>query len=592
MAVRPRLNDQTTLDLRHGGSIPPSLCPAFEEVALRCRGPFNDAVARLSAPQESKLIWWVQGPPSRNTLASPFFHNFCVIHFVRHLVDLRKFEFHEIRVDSPALKDILVRILSSAGIRGCVVRGHGNLRRISLRLKYGWIAPPFFFVRRVIQYWFVRSTRRPADAALPSRPVILIDTFVTADYATTDRWYGELWRHLSEDLKADTRFVPTIIGTPLSRYRATCVLLRNGPRGVFIKDDFLTLRDLLGAGCFRRQAMALRIPRVEVLGFDLSALVREELETSRDVPTIMESLITYRFIARLAQCGVKVRLAIDWFEGHAIDKAWNLAWHQYYPRVKRIGYRAFESFPFYLCSYPTPEERVSGVLPNVIAVQGVGTTSTVREFISDLKVVVIPSFRAQYVWEFDLARRQRTDFFSVLVALPISIDSAVRIINKLLDTDDAGSAESRPFRYVFKPHPTVSAERVTARLARTLRPNMEFTSERSFGRLLAESNLLVTEASSTCLEALACGVPVVVVLNETGLTFDPLPASIPSIMFKRVRTSADLMNAVTHFSTLPEEVIDEQRAHSANIRLEYFEPITPDGVSRLMDVDGTHGAAA
>ena len=592
MTVRQSTEVARTLDLRFHGSIPATLCAVFEDVAYRCRAPFNEAVTCLSAPHGCSLLWWVQGPPSRNTLASPFYHNFCSIHFVRRLVDEHRLEFHGILVDSPALKGILDSLLAAAGIRDCRVRVHRNLLTFAIGIKTRWFSIPLYSLRRALQYALARSTRRSPGLSRPIRPVVLIDTFVTAAYATTDRWYGGLWNLLDEDLRADTRYVPTIVETPLSRHRATCAALRNGARNVFIKDDFLEPSDLAGASLFRGQVRALAIPRVEACGFDLSELVREELETSRDIPTIMESILTYRFVGRLRQRGVKVRLAIDWFEGQAIDKAWNLGFRDHYPEAKRIGYRAFESFPFYLCSYPIPVERASGVLPDVMAVQGTGTIATVREFLPDLEVIVIPSFKAQYVWEYDLTHRKPAAVFTVLAALPISIDSGVRIVRKLLDIRDALPAGRLPVRYVIKPHPIVPAERIICRLGRGMPGDMTFTNEPSFGRLLADSNLLVTEASSTCLEALASGVPVVIIENETGLTYDPVPAAIPQAMFRRVRSSADLVDAIAHFATLPEGAVDEQRAHSKKIRADYFEPITPDGMSRFMDMETIRGEVA
>lgn len=569
-----------------------SLCAAFEEVAHCCRAPFNEAVTRLSASHGSNLFWWVQGPPSRNTLASPFFHNFCSIHFVRRLIDERHLEFQGILVDSPVMKGFLESLIAAAGIGDCHVRIHRNLRTFAVGIKTRWVSIPLYSLRRALQYFLARSTRRSLFAIMPNRPVVLIDTFITAAYATTDRWYGELWSQLSDDLKRDTWYVPTVVETPLFRQWATYAALRNGSRNFCIKDDFLEPSDLADASLFRRQLRALIIPRVEACGFDLSPLVREELHTTRDIPTIMESILTYRFVGRLRQRGVQVRLAIDWFEGQAIDKAWNLAFKDYYPETKRTGYRVFESFPFYLCSYPIPIERASGVLPDTMALQGRGSVDTVREFFPDLEVIVIPSFKAQYVWEVDLACRKPAAVLTVLVALPISIDTGLRIIRKLLDIRDAVPSGRLPVRYVIKPHPTVPAERIIRRLERRMPSHIAFTSESSFGRLLADSNLLVTEASSTCLEALACGVPVVIIANETGLTYDPVPATIPQAMFRRVRSSADLVDAIVHFANLPEERLSEHRAHSKKIRADYFEPITPDGIRRFMDVEKTRAEVA
>jgi hypothetical protein len=45
------------------------------------------------------------------------------------------------------------------------------------------------------------------------------------------------------------------------------------------------------------------------------------------------------------------------------------------------------------------------------------------------------------------------------------------------------------------------------------------------------------------------------------------------------------MDAITHFATLPEDAIDELRVQSKKIRVDYFEPITLDGIRRFMDLE-------
>ena len=64
-----------------------------------------------------------------------------------------------------------------------------------------------------------------------------------------------------------------------------------------------------------------------------------------DMNTVIESILTYCFIGRFHQAGKKVRLAIDWFEGQALDKAWNMGFKNFFPKTKRIGDRPTESFP-------------------------------------------------------------------------------------------------------------------------------------------------------------------------------------------------------------------------------------------------------
>ena len=47
---------------------------------------------------ESNIDWWVLSPPSRNTYASPLFHNFCCIKFLTETLDNDEFQISSILV--------------------------------------------------------------------------------------------------------------------------------------------------------------------------------------------------------------------------------------------------------------------------------------------------------------------------------------------------------------------------------------------------------------------------------------------------------------------------------------------------------------
>ncbi len=573
------------LDLRFHGSLPSSLCAEFEEVAYSCRGPFNDMVTRLSAPNMSNLDWWVQGPASRNTFASPFFHHFCCLNFVQHLMAKRRFNFDVVVVDSPGVKKAIESILRSTAKLNCVVRFPRGSYAVLRFLRTSYAALLFFFLRRLFQYVAARTTRGLSRARVTSGPLTLIDTFATAAHVSDDRWYGALWTSLSERQRAQTYFVPSVVNTPLRFMRRAYTELREGSRNVLVKDDFLSVTDIIRAFLYRARRYKISLPPVCVCGSDIALLAREELVGNRDIPTVVDSLLTYRFIERLNQNGVRVKLAIDWFEGQVIDKAWNLGFKHHYPDARRIGYRAFESFPFYLCSYPIPVEIDAGVVPDVFAVQGRGTIPTVREFVPDLDVIVIPSFKSQHVWDdgHEPGARDCGETFVALVALPISEYAAARIVERLFEALVGVRVEGRDVRYIVKPHPTVDARRVLDRISRPLPAEVIFSSEQSFGRLLRQSDLLITEASSTCLEALAVGLPVIIMANETGLTYDPVPAAIPRFVCRKARTRNELIEAIASFAARSAHEIEEQRAIGNRIRADYFEPVTDEGVARLMN---------
>lgn len=578
--------ENQVLDLRFHGEMPIEICPVFERVAHDSRAPFNEVVATLSLPHDDNVDWWVQGPASRNTLASPFFHNYCCLLLICHLMEEGAFDFPMVVVDGPAIARLIRSVLTAYGDERCKVKVSRDLKTLAKRIKTRFFSTPVLCARRLCQYYVARSTRRPGDGLYSARPMVLIDTFVSAAYPSEDRWYGILWDNLTDVMREEAHFLPTVVDTPLTKMRPMYAALRRSARQVLVKDDYLLLGDLAYAFQYRRRMTALDIPQVKFRDLDISGLVREEMELNADVPTIIESILTYRSIARLSQSGRDVRLAIDWFEGQVIDKAWNLAVRRYYPKARRVGYRAYESFPFYLCSYPTLAEKQAGVIPDAIAVQGRRTAITVKEFLPDLEVILVPALRTQHVWRWRRPERVGTPDFNVLVTLPISVETSVRIVQLLLATEASVNVQGRRVRYVIKPHPSVGERPVAMRIRDPLPDTVSFSREPSFLQLLGHAELLITEASSTCLEALAVGVPVIVMANQKGLTYDPVPATIPRLLFRRVISSGELVEAIRHFANPTADAVAQQRIEAERIRADYFELVTREGIDRLMGARG------
>ena len=294
--------------------------------------------------------------------------------------------------------------------------------------------------------------------------------------------------------------------------------------------------------------------------------------------------MTYRFIDRFHQADKKVRLAIDWFEGQALDKAWNMGFNNYFPNTKRIGYRPTESFHFYLCTYPIQIEKEAHVIPDVIALQGKGNVWSVKKFLPNLSTIIIPSFKCQYVWEF-IGNKSSQSKYRILVTLPISINYSILIIDRLINVCNAIAIQNNDeaLELVIKPHPAQPLKKIKNNLPEF--PNyISLTEEKSFVELLFSANLLITEASSTCLEAMACGIPVIMMENEEGLTYDPIPIGISEKMYRKVMSQDHLKEALKYFINLTPEKIKQQQIISEGIRKDYFEPLSKDGIDRFLDI--------
>ncbi|MBU2510532.1 glycosyltransferase [bacterium] len=569
-----------TLDLCFNHKLNIEVSDLFNAISNQLRSEFNNLVADISSPFKTNLDWWVQGPASRNTFASPFFHNFCSLHLIKKLIDQKRFIYECILVDSSSRRHLVEAILRDNNVK-CHVKSHrGALRD---RIKRHFIVPALAG-KKIIQLFIARGSGRINVEELKEKQLVLIDTFMMSDYTEDDRWYGKLWPNLPEKMKDTTYFVPTIVQIPVRKMAQTYRELRQNVRNFLIKEDFLSLGDILYAVRHQRRVKKIRIKSVTVLGYDISSLIENELYHNRDLLTVIESILTYRFVHNIRKTGLRVRLAIDWFEGHAIDKAWNSAFNTVYPGVKTIGYRAFESFPLYLCSYPIQIEKDSGVLPDVMAVQGKGTISTVREFLPELNVIVIPSFKATYVWDFKKKNRKENQI-SALVTLPISLKTSARIIQQLVEADAFVRKENRSIVYTIKCHPTQNVELVKSSLDILLSNSFLFTTEKLLSPLIHQADLLISEASSCCLEALACGIPVIMLENQEGWTFDSIPAGIPKEIVRKIRTISQFAQAIDYFMNVDGETLEKWHKLGQKIRSDYFEPLSNGGLARFFDVE-------
>jgi len=577
------------LDLRFNGKLDPTTSILFNVVSNERRAGFNEFVSDLSVQNINSVDWWVEGPASRNTVSSPLFHRYCCLFLVLKLIEKNDFSFNEIIVDSKQFGQVLSQILKDKSVYdvNVLIDNHSSYFKRSIVKQL--LLMPGLFCKILLRFIVVRITRRQQVLKETSRPLVLIDTYMLPAYINSDRWYGSLWKNLTPEQQNLVYFVPTIVITSIWKFFSIYTCLRNNERNFLIKEDYLKFTDILYAFGVRKRLHKLKIAGLKVEGYDFSAIVRSELLNNRDMLTVLEALLLYRFIERLSKTSIKIRLSIDWFEGQAMDKAWSLGFNNFFPESKRVGFRAFESYPFYLCSYPIPVEKRAGVIPEVFAVQGKGTIPTVQEFFPDVDVIVVPSFRSEHVWDisenYSDLNNYNQEVFHVLVTLPIKLLTGIQIIKELLNvTKTLPIYTYQQIKFVFKIHPASTVNEEFNNLITNFPPNFYLTKEKSFPLLIEKTDLLISEASSTCLEALARGVPVIVIQNKEGLTYNPIPSAIPEQLYMSVSSAEQLIFAIEKYINRTPIQKEQQWNSGKWVRENYFEPVTQEGVNKLLYV--------
>ena len=568
------------LDIRFHGKLTSDVSLQFNKIANEKRSDFNDFIAEISRPHIENLDWWVEGPASRNTYSSSLFHNFCAMHLLNHLIQDKCFSYDIVIVDSPHLAFAIESLLRKLSIKQCKVICKNSFKDNLKRYVKRNLLIYFLLFHKCFQIIVVKFL-------IPNNtyniPMVLIDTFLMPGYIDSDRWYGTLWENLSRKQKLETFFVPTLV---LTKFKDIISIYKNANSSncnYIFKENFLKLNDIIFAFRHKKRLKKIRFDDINVLSCNFSNLIEDELNNNIDINSVLESILTYRFINNIKLKGFKVKLVIDWFEGQSLDKAWNMGFKFFYPKIKTIGYRPNESFPLYLSSFPTLAEKQAKVIPDIFAIQGKATEITLKEFMPKMKTILIPSFKSQYVWDFKRKEANNNQKI-ILIPLPISIKSSKDIIERLLEAFNLDSFKSSKITLLFKPHPAQELKKLKSNLVDF--PNyISFTKEKSFIKLLISTSLLITEASSTCLEAMACGVPVIMMENQEGLIFDSIPSTISEKIYRKVRTKNQLIQAIKYFIFLDINDVNQLELEGKKVRKNYFEPITKNGINRFFKSD-------
>jgi len=530
-------------------------------------------IDRLSSRHKDNLDWWVSGPASRNTLASPLFHYCCVLLL---LLELRKtkVEFEEIEVDSVALQAIIKEQILNGdeSIPVCLhpLSARARLKK-KLLLLYALLYTPLLNLLPHLLITLLRYRPRiPRQGKLT-----LVDVFSDGRHIGAERYFPHLLDHLSADRRKFVFFVPTFVQPDilkLLRYIPTS--FRRLPNRIY-KECFLKWRDYLHAWLHWYRVRKLKIEACRFASLELSALVKEELRAFQVYDSSFKAILNHCFAKRLKAAGVQLNLVIDWFENQSIDRGWNSGFRRYYAAVPTKGYQGYTVSPHYLCISPSPMEVRCQMVPHKLAVMGAALRSPATRFAPLMKTEIAPAFRFSDVWNPSWENITAGNF-AILVALPIAFRDVVYILDLVIKA--AGEA-AKEIEWRVKPHPAQNTQGLLPRYLRSS-ANIKTVAGR-YEDWLEKSDLVVSTFSSVCLETLARGIPVAVIDNPRGPSQNPLPDHVDRRLVRTCRTAADLVAAIAALRAIP---IKDRLAIGRAIRQDHFTPVTTKGVRRFLDL--------
>ena len=547
-----------------------------DNIAEKIRREYVSYLIKIGKDNEKNIDWWVLNFVSRNTLISRLFQNICFL----TLLDERLKEgytYDEIVVNSLALKKTIKK----------------NYYKYHFKVSYKGIGTLHVYLRKINSYFKVfkqissrflaaRLTRKYKRIIKTDKVLTLLDVFIFRNSFDKgiylDRYYPKLLEYIDSNEKEYMYYVPTFYG--IKRYKEIFIEMRKSRQNFLLKEDYLKFKDYLFALLYPLRINKLKIKYRDFSGLDIYPLIREEMGYDRVSHSSVYSLLNYRFPARLKEYGIKLNVIIDWFENQVIDHGFNSGFRKYYPESKLIGYLGAPLMDNYLSLYPTKQERICEVIPEEIDVIGNGYVSMVKEFCPDLHVKVAPALRYSEVWN---GRNYFPDKqkYSILVALPILMDVSDEILDIVLEA--ACSINIKNCIFNIKPHPACDIKKLSNKWNNKLPEMFKFV-DGDFNAYIDKSDVLISSASTACLETLAKGIPVIVIGNSLGLTQLSIPRSVDKNIWKLCYSVNNVVEAIKLYSKKDNRIVNMYKIIGKEIRDNFFEPVTELGIRKFLSL--------
>jgi hypothetical protein len=535
------------------------------------REDFNLLVASILT-ENNQPYWLLSSIVSREPDYSPLFFRCCNLELVKFNID------NNLDLEKIVLYD---KVLYK------VIKKYSYSKRLKLIVEYkSEIFMPFkniyFQIRNIFRSLIIIMlvllaklfTKKNQFSAKTSFILMSTHIFKNSIYNLNkfdyeDRYYPNLFHYLNNSIQNKILFVPGFPGGP-QNYVNLFRKLKLSEINFLIKDNLLHLSDYLYAFSSSFKTLFLNIPKTFFREVEIQSLIKSELRSFVFDYKTIEALLNYRFVYRLSKEKLNVEMFVDWHENHLSSKGFMLGFNKFLPNIVTIGYQGIiDSSAQKINLHPTVFERLSMLSPKTYSVIGKGLVKNFKEFDNDINVTVGPSFRYNYLWS-EKKLNRKLEVFNILVALPISLTEA-NLILELLDETFKFLPSSLSLKAQVKCHPTYNPSKIK-KLTYIQDERVEFV-EGSFVDIIYDTSLLISGASTTCIEAMTIGVPVVVSGSKAGVINTSIPNSIPTIFYRTITDSNELAEFI---QTL---IIRNENHNNELLREDYFKRADKDSVA-------------
>lgn len=560
---------------------------ALQQVAAALRGPFVDWVVALRRRSPGGVRWWASRFAERNTYVSPLFRHLCLVRLALDALAGQNAP-HLVVSDNWAV----LRTIAEQAANGGPVTGPRWLPEAVERARWGI---------RFCGAWalyLLRSLRDLVDAKTTGRPVTpftratatrvlmhcCIDEAALRQYGgSTDRYFTVL-PELLRARGCDVVVVPWLENVTRSR-RDAFATLRSSPTPCLLPEDYYRFRDYVWAARVVIGQLWL-VPAEQVVeGIPVDHLTRDAARLAAGDSGITRFIRYTRLIAALKARKIEFDIFLDKFENMVTEKPQVLALRTHMPAVTTVGFQHYLApYSLQLHMFTTAAEHAEAPHPDVIVCNSAFAAGLfAREGFAGAELRVGPSLRYLHL---QALSKTEPPANTVLVMVPLDTGTAAEVMDKV--SKALGGSPS--LQVLLKTHPMMSE--TSWRMAcngRVLPDHFVRAGGEMADCIRLASCAVVPSGTTTGLELLLAGIPIVVLGRETDLDLNPLawfPATATPVF-----TADDLQHQVADLLRHLPERTTAARAWAQQHRTECLSPLTEQTIQVFLDPPKSPGHA-
>lgn len=529
----------------------------FDKFYFEERNKFVGWIDDISKKFHDDIDWWISPPASRNLYSSDLYRNICILKTLKFLTKNYRLN---IVVDSYELKKVILKCFLN---REIVVKVKKNKKSLK---KFYYIFYIFKSISILLFQYLIIKIFSNKKIILPKK-FILIDTFLIDTIYKEKFYYGNIIKYAKKYNKKII-FIPSIIQNNfLEFYRIVKSITNN--KNYILKENFLKLNDLKYCifYIFRKKKFKTKYKKFE--NFDLSGLIKDEINYNRDLYSIFLSLNNFCFIKRLKKQNIRFNKFINWFENQSVDKAWNYGFRKFFPKIETVGYQGFTHYPEYMNTIPAAYENKYKIIPEKIIVIGKNYKNLKKEFFKKLKIIDGPALRFEDI--FIVNKKKKKKFNIVIFLEGASVERDKDVISKFIRV----SEKFPNLIFYIKAHPILPIKKLNLKI-----PKNFFELNEKFSFIANNTNISVVYGStSATLESLAYGCKLILPFDNLYDKSTLQKLKIKKNLYKVCSNDKKLINAINYFMN---KVKKKDINLNMNIKYFLFNKVTKKYIKNLL----------